>query len=674
MPSAAGRRRLIFFWLCLVWVTVAAIPMIGWLQQDGWTFLDGVTFLLFLVLMSQVAFGFTLALVGFVLLWRGGDPVSINRTLPKDAPAGDLPATAIVMPIFNEDVGRVFQALEVMDESLRRLEGNKAFDFFVLSDSTDPDCWVAEELAWLELCRRRRGFGRIFYRHRRVKLHNKSGNIADFCRRWGANYRYMIVLDADSIMEGQIFIRLVQLMEQNPQSGIIQTYPQAVLGQTLFQRIQQFAGRVYGPIFMAGANYWQRGSSGYWGHNAIIRLKPFIEHCAMPELPHSVALGTRILSHDTIEAALMRRAGYGVWFAYDLKGSYEEAPPHLHASLERDRRWCRGNLQHVWFLFSRGVKAASRVQILNGIMAYASSPLWLAFLLLGTANAMIGGLPFHRAAPVWLFICVMALLLLPKILGLTLFFKSVDVATLGGRGKVILSALAEMVFSVLLAPILMLFYTRIVFACLSGIVVRWGKQMRKATAPTWSNAFRAHLLNTLFVLGWAGLLAWTAPEFLVWLSLVIIGPLLAIPFARLTGRKLWGNRARDAGWFLVPEETSPPDVLQAFEKGGDFAEDTNEQFVRVVVDPFCNALHVSIARNSGRSRMHDYLNALGTKLLKNGVESLSATEKGRLLTDADVMRSLHRKLWCSRESELHASWRHCLRHFQRNTETAKQLV
>ena len=183
--------------------------------------------------------------------------------------------------------------------------------------------WIAEEKAWFELCKQVQGFGHIFYRKRRLTLHHKSGNVADFCRRWGTRYQYLIVLDADSVMSGDAFVRLVSLMEKNPQAGIIQSFSRPVLGQSLYQRINQFAANTYGPMFVAGANYWQLDNANFYGHNAIIRIKPFMQFCAMPELPPSGKLGTRILSHDTVESALIRRAGYEVWSEYDLAGSYD---------------------------------------------------------------------------------------------------------------------------------------------------------------------------------------------------------------------------------------------------------------------------------------------------------------------------------------------------------------
>lgn len=683
--GVTGRRRRLFFLQYLFWLGLAVVPMFRILSQQGGDLLDVAEFVVFVLLLSQVVFGFTLALTGYWVLRSGGDPTGINQTLAPETMPEELPATAIVMPIFNEDVGRVFKGLRVMYESLQKTGRAEVFDFFILSDSSDPNVWTAEEMAWLELCKQVQGFGRIFYRNRRVALHQKSGNIADFCRRWGANYRYMIVLDADSIMTGGSFVRLASLMEKNPSCGIIQTTPKAVLGRTLFQRIMQFAGRVYGPIFMAGANYWQLGSGSYWGHNAIIRLRPFMQHCAMPELPKTEALGTRILSHDTIEAALMRRAGASVWLAYELDGSYEESPPDLLESLQRDRRWCRGNMQHVWFLLARGLKLPSRIHIWNGIMGFVSSPLWLLLLLLGTLGAVTGAAAnssalsglFSNTFKGWLLLAyVMSLLLLPKVLGVLLLFRAPEkLKTFGSCRKVLESAAGEIIFSLLLAPILMFFHTRFVLAALTGTKIQWGAQKRNANeVPSWRDCFSVHWANTLFVLGWGGVIGWLSPSFLPWMGFVFLGPLLAVPFSRWTALKTVAQHAREKGWFLIPEERTPPVELR--DLAGIFPGQVNQFFrgkryaadyglLQAVLDPYVNAVHVSFLRQreAVAVRTREYLSTLEGRLLQDGPATLTPEEKYTLLWDADSMLALHRKLWRSPASSLHEWWAAAFRHY-----------
>lgn len=253
---------------------------------------------------------------------------------------------------------------------------------------------------------------------------------------------------------------------------------------TLYARMQQFATRVYGPLFTAGLHFWQLGESHYWGHNAIIRMKPFIEHCALAPLPGKGAFAGAILSHDFVEAALMRRAGWGVWIAYDLPGSYEELPPNLLDELKRDRRWCHGNLMNFRLFLVKGMHPVHRAVFLTGVMSYLSAPLWFLFLVLSTAllatNTLMEPQYFiepYQLYPLWpqwhpekavaLFSTTIVLLFLPKLLSVILIWAK-GAVEYGGRVKVTLSMLMEMLFSMLLAPVRMIFHTRFVLAAFLG--------------------------------------------------------------------------------------------------------------------------------------------------------------------------------------------------------------
>ena len=358
----ANRRRLVLLALALSQTWLATTLMSDVLPYHGQRPLEIVILVLFAVLFTWVSLGFWTAMAGLIVLIGRRERFSVSRTTAGVEPLDPAGRTAVVMPIRNEDVARVFAGLRATYESVAQ-SGNLAyFDFFVLSDTSDPDTRVAEIAAWERLCRDADGFGRIFYRWRTHRIKRKSGNIADFCRRWGSRYRYMVVLDADSVMSGSCLATLVRLANANPDAGIIQTAPRATGRDTLFARIQQFATRMYGPLFTAGLHYWQLGESHYWGHNAIIRVAPFVEYCGLHRLPGKGALSGEILSHDFVEAALMRRAGWGVWIAYDVVGSYEEMPPNLIDELSRDRRWCQGNLMNARLMMTRGLHPAHRVK------------------------------------------------------------------------------------------------------------------------------------------------------------------------------------------------------------------------------------------------------------------------------------------------------------------------
>lgn len=684
--SAVIRERQFIFWVtCLLLLGLGTIPMVIWGLYQSYPFTAALLVLLFILLLAQLVYGFTLAITGYILLQRGGDPARINNTLPPGLYMEKLASTAVVMPIFNEDPARVFQGLRVMYESLQKTGAGQSFDFFILSDSNNLNHWIAEEKAWLELCKQTQGFGRIFYRKRRVALHNKSGNIADFCRRWGSSFRYMIVLDADSVMTGPALVRLVNLMEQNPRAGIIQTDSKAVLGKTLFQRVIQFAVEIYGPLFKAGANYWQMGSGNFWGHNAIIRLRPFMKHCAIPELDESSPLGRRILSHDTVEAALMRRSGFAVWYAYDIEGSFEENPPHLLASLQRDQRWCFGNLQHIWLLREPGIKIHSRIHILNGIMAYMSAPMWFLFLvfntvlaLAGNTNAAPGFLPMHNTTVWFLFGYILLLLFLPKILATSLYLRR-KLPPGGSRWKIIASVLGEIVFSFLIAPILMFFHTRFVSAAFAGSLMKWGAQKRTGDEiPTWRETFSAMGGMMCLVLVWVAAIALLDHSFLVLMALVFLGPLIAVFLTRFTASTYKGAMAQKNGWFLISEETSPPKELQQIEtpflvpappffQAKNYADDYG--LLQVILDPYVNAIHVSLLRQRRQvsTRTREYINTLGERLLLSGPHTLAPREKRALLWDAECMMIIHRRLWSTPASQLHSWWQAAFRHYNESS-------
>ena len=308
-------------------------------------------------------------------------------TPPSGESAAPRPRAAVVVPIYNEDTHRVFAGLQAIWTELAAEAEAARCDLFILSDTTDPDIWLAELEAWQDFLQATPGAERVFYRRRLRNVQRKSGNIEDFVTRWGGAYGYMVVLDANSLMTGQAIAELVRRMDANPAVGLIQAPPKLVRGHSLFARLLQFSGELYGPLSATGISYWALGEGNYWGHNAIIRVAPFAELCSLPLLPGRAPLGGEIMSHDFVEAALLRRGGWQVWIADDVPGSYEEPPPTVADFATRDRRWCQGNLQHMKVLFTRNLHWVSRLHLGIGIMAYLTSPLWLVFLLLSAAQA-----------------------------------------------------------------------------------------------------------------------------------------------------------------------------------------------------------------------------------------------------------------------------------------------
>jgi membrane glycosyltransferase len=688
-----NRRRFSFFSSIFGFTSLATWFMADLLWRNGLTGVELTLLVLFVILFLQVSIGFCTALAGFYVINRGGDSRRITMTLARGEEV-PLASTAIVMPVFNEDVSRVFEGLRVVFRSVEETNKLEHFDFFILSDSNQPSQWIVEETAWVELCKQVGGFGKIFYRKRVNQINKKAGNVADFLRRWGKNYRYMVVLDADSIMTGRALVQLVALMEKNPGAGIIQTAPRIVNGETLYARLQSFANRVYSPLFLAGLNYWQQHEGNYWGHNAIIRVQPFMEHCALPDLPGSEPFGGRILSHDFVEAALMRRAGWGVWLAHDIDGSYEEGPPTLIDSAKRDRRWSQGNMQHAWLLTARGFRPANRFHLFMGVMAYLSSPLWLLFLVISSINVVDLAVNFRsgRARPedytsifgytievpeaLTLFVLTMLLLFLPKIVSVVAMLgRREEVERYGGRVRFVLSALGEMTISTLLAPINMMFNAKFVLFTLLGQGVSWVPQKRggEDDGTDWREAIITHGGQTLFGLIWGVSALILVPEFFWWLSPVLAGLVLSIPLSILLSKAGLGRRARSLGLFLIPEETQPSDELRRLRQH--LAEcyrhlqpieplRADYGLMQAVLDPYVNAMHVALLRQRRPSEeAREWFAQLRRKLLHEGPEGFTTKEKMALLLDAESMIWLHRELWSSPANALAEWWRLAMRQY-----------
>ena len=386
--GSARRRRILLLALVLGQTLAATWLLLAVLPYHGRTAVEVGIAVLFGLLFTWLSLGFWIALTGFVLRRRGGDPRSLMRR--QDAAtlaATPLARTAIVMPIYHEPVARSLLGLKAIYQSLEDSGELQHFDFYILSDSRDADVWLQEQAAWQALRQELGAQSRLFYRRRRLNLNHKSGNIADFLRRWGRDYQYMVVLDADSLMGGDTIVQMVQLMQRHSQVGILQTSPRLLNAHSLFARIQQFANQLYGPLFTTGLAAVQLGEAAFWGHNAILRIRPFMQHCGLRRLPGWGLFKGSVLSHDFVEAAYMGRAGQEVWLEPELQASYEESPPTLSDELTRDRRWAKGNLQHLWLmLFSRRLRVAHRLAFLNGIMGYLASPLWFGFLVLTTVE------------------------------------------------------------------------------------------------------------------------------------------------------------------------------------------------------------------------------------------------------------------------------------------------
>jgi len=571
LDSVALRRACIFTGTAAM-TAAGCYEMYEVLQVGGVTILEWMVLFLFVLLFAWIAFSFMSALAGFVvLLFRTKDPLGID-------PAAPLPSigsrNAMLLPTYNEDPYRIMARLRAMCESVDQSGYGSGFDWFVLSDTTNPSVWIAEEKCFLRLREDLRAKN-IFYRHRPENIARKSGNIEDWIKRFGAGYDHMIILDADSLMTGDTIVRLVSAMERHPGVALIQTLPIVVNARTLFARLQQFSGRLYGPLIAAGIAWWHGSEGNYWGHNAIIRVRAFAQDAGLPDLHGRKPFGGHILSHDFVEAALMRRTGWAIRMVPTLGGSFEECPPSLLDFAARDRRWCQGNLQHLAVLPARGLHWVSRLHLLTGIGSYLTAPLWLLFLVLGILISLQAqfvrpeyfpkGFSLFPKWPAqdpilaaWVFVGTMGLLILPKLLAYVLLETQTRNRTqFGGGLLVFVGVMIETFLSGLIAPVMMIFQSSAVGEILLGRDAGWQVQRRDDGEWPTSDLIRKYAVPTLFGVGMAASAFAVSLPLLLWMAPVIVGLLLSVPIAMLSS----GVSDSNSRLFRTPEQTAPPQVL-----------------------------------------------------------------------------------------------------------------
>lgn len=607
-PMAVPLRALrlpLFLSLVVGTLLAGSWMMFGILASGGFTLAGALVLTLFVPTFGWISVAFWTGILGFVFQLLRVDPLTLTRV---DRPGGDGTAptpsssgrTAVVMPAHNEDPERALRGLRTVAESLAATGSGHAFDLHFLSDTTDPGMAALEEQWWSRFDREWSGrstaasFPSIQYRRRDSNAGRKPGNIGDFCRRNRDRYEYLVVLDADSWMEGATLVSLVRAMEANPDAALIQTVPLPWRQETLFGRLVQFGSALYGPMLARGLAFWQGDCANYWGHNAILRMDPFVEHAHLPVLPGSPPLGGEIMSHDFVEAALLRRAGWTCYLLTELEGSHEELPGNLVDFARRDRRWSQGSLQHLRLLPRTGLRATNRLHFLTGAMGYLSSAFWFLMLVAGTGYVLLLELE-ERAVPsgtdgwevaervegggwqgvdegagwsvpdpllppstgaVSLLTATAVILFLPRLLALILGLLQRGRA-FGGRPRLVLSALLETSFTVLVAPILMWHHMRFVAGILAGRTVHWTPQPREGRELDWSEAWRWARGTTALGVGWTLAAFLASPVFVLWLSPILLGLVLSAPLIQITSRRGPGVWSRSRGWFVVPGEDHP---------------------------------------------------------------------------------------------------------------------
>jgi membrane glycosyltransferase len=571
MDVLTRRRRIVLAlnvvtYLLMLWVAALI------LGSGGWTVVDVVLLVAFAIGTPWTVLGFWNALIGLWLLHFRKDAMA---AVAPYAPAGDAPTpirikTAVFMTVRNEDPGRAILRLKTVKASIDATGEGAAFSYFVLSDTSNPAVAAAEEKAveaWRAADPDR---DRITYRRRAENKAYKAGNVHDFCERWGGDYALMLPLDADSLMAGPEIVRMVRMMQAHPKIGILQSLVVGMPSSSGFARIFQFGMRHGMRSYTMGQAWWVGDCGPFWGHNALVRIRPYHEECKMPVLSGSPPLGGHVLSHDQVEATLMRRAGYEVRVLPEERGSWEENPPTMLEFAQRDIRWCQGNMQYLRLLDLPGLFPMSRFQLVWAILMFTGIPAWtLMIALLPVAAWQAQGIAvFPATLATALYITFFTMYLMPKIAGLIdAMLTRGGVKRYGGWLRFVAGAAIELVFSFLQGAVSTIRTSIFMIGLLFGKSVVWGGQARDAQRLSWEAAAWTLWPQTLFGLLVCGALLLIAPAVFWWSLPLTAGYLLAIPFAVLTAHPAFGKVLQRLGLCGIPEDFDTPGEVAAVQGG-----------------------------------------------------------------------------------------------------------
>ncbi|MEM7290715.1 MAG: glucans biosynthesis glucosyltransferase MdoH [Pseudomonadota bacterium] len=379
-------RRLLFAGLVAGSIALLVWIMLTILGEGGVSMAEWVLFACFLITLPWTVIGFWNAVIGFLVMRGSNDPAA--HVFPAansiDGSESIDTSTAIAMCIRNEEVSEVYRNLNAM---MAQFAGNgisDRFHVYVLSDSYEPKIIAEEERLFTKLKRDWDDRIGVTYRRRQDNPGFKAGNIREFCLGWGHRHDFMLTLDADSVMSAASVMRLIRIMQKNPKIGILQSLVVGLPSDSAFTRVFQFGMRMGMKSYTLGSAWWQADCGPYWGHNALIRMEPFIEHCHLPKLEGDGPLSGWILSHDQVEAVYMRRAGLECRVLAEETESFEENPPHILEFIRRDLRWCHGNMQYFKLLGEQGLLPTSRVQLVLAILMFISAPAWMLFVCVAT--------------------------------------------------------------------------------------------------------------------------------------------------------------------------------------------------------------------------------------------------------------------------------------------------
>jgi membrane glycosyltransferase len=572
-------RRLAFFSLVVVTMAAMITTWTAVVSSGGFTGFEIAMVVLFSLNLPWLVIGFWNSVIGVILLHFRRDWLKLVLPVAAldDTTSPIRGRVAAVMPVYNEEPERVFARIQAMAAAIEASGHGDQIEFFLLSDTNKPEIWAEEEARFAVWRQSDPRPERLHYRRRAYNFRQKVGNIEDFCERWCDDYEYMVVLDADSVMSGEAMLRMIRIIQANPKIGILQTLVTGTPATSAFARIFQFGMRHGMRSWTTGSAWWHGDAGPYWGHNAVLRLQPFRQHCTLPKLKGKPPLGGEVLSHDQVEAVMLRSAGYEVRVYPVEDGSFEDNPTTLPDYIKRDLRWCQGNIQYMQLLTMPKVLPLGRLQLLLAIIMYTMAPVWYLMMVTGLVDIVTGAVfgrtyldqpawifgDAARDAGLWLFVTVMGMNFAPKLLGiLDVMLRPAERRRYGGALALFGGTLAEILFSILLTPMFALAQTMFIIGLFFGRRILWEAQGRADRPVSFAEALGGlwpHLLAGVVMLS---VLAIFAPGILPWAAPVIVGLVLGIPVAVLTANAAFGRFCAAAGVRTTPEDREVPEILR----------------------------------------------------------------------------------------------------------------
>ena len=552
-------RRGIFALIALAAASALTLLLLHALRPGGWSGAKLAMFASFLGTAPWTGICVANGLLGFWFLVGSRDPVRATFPIEDHLAFDRPPRTAIALTIRREDMASVLPAMRRLLDGLDRAGGGADFALCILSDTPAGEAADAEANAIAAFLAADPAPDRIFYRRRADNAGFKAGNIMQFLDHHADGFELMVVLDADSEMSAAAVLRLVRAMQAEPRLGIVQHLTVGRPAASAFPRLFQFGMRAGMRSWATGQAWWQDEDGPYWGHNAIVRIAPFRQHCRLEKLPN----GRAILSHDQVEAARLAAAGWTVRVLADETGSAEGNPPTWPEFLQRDARWLAGNFQYFSLLRLPGFAPMGRWQLIQAILLFAGAPLYLIFLLAAAWAAATDEAGFPAGPVLAITLVWPGMLYLPKLLGyLELLLSGQKARRYGGRGRLLAGIAAETVFTLLLDANAGVSKTLAMLRLALGATESWAAQNRTGRGVGWAEAawllWPQTLIGTLAFATFAAA-GWRA---VLWAIPFAGGLVVAIPFCVLTADPRFGSWLQRIGLAAIPEEVSSGDRRQ----------------------------------------------------------------------------------------------------------------